>query len=246
MFWWQEHSARVSCCSFVFDPCSCQAANIPVLDGAGAAPHLAFLLGIWAPSSMAWQLWQDAETRRNWQWKDFWSSKSGWGALQLPFPGWYALVNQEHGRGWERAGSAHIFSLVSIDLWNTIAFGSSSKAQPSFGFAFGVCYFDIWADSQTLFFARPVMTEWHWIFKDHWKYVVITAVANVYVSVENSSAFDNISRWWFLIWLLQSFWYSINNRHWILLAIWSVGLLCVGNFIYSITVMFSLWLLSYL
>lgn len=149
MFWWQEHSARISCCSFVFapcNPCSCQAAD-PVVGGAGAAPHLAFLLSIWAPSPMAWQLWWDAETRRNWQWKDFWSSKSRWGALQLPLPGWDTLANHEHGKGWERAGSARIFSLVSIALWNTIAFGSKSKVQQSFGFGFGVSYFDIWAMS---------------------------------------------------------------------------------------------------
>lgn len=41
-------------------------------------------------------------------------------------------------------------SFLLCPLWNIIAFGSNSKAQQSFGFAFGVCYLDIWAIS--LFF----------------------------------------------------------------------------------------------
>lgn len=78
--------------------------------------------------------------------------------LQPPLPDWDAPVNWEHNGWWDRAGSAHILSLVSTALWDTIAFGSSSKSQQSFGFGFGVFYFDIcsnmfatWANYQPFF-----------------------------------------------------------------------------------------------
>lgn len=59
--------------------------------------------------------------------------------MPLPSPQPPLPVNQEHNGWWEHAGSAHILSLVSTALWDTIAFGSSSKSQQSFE----VFYFDI-------------------------------------------------------------------------------------------------------
>lgn len=61
---------------------------------------------------------------------------------------WWTRNTAKDGNMQEHAD---IFSLLSIALWNSIAFGSNSKAQQSFGFAFGVCYFDIQAGYQPFF-----------------------------------------------------------------------------------------------